>query len=147
MSPIYVDTAAGSDATGSGDQNAPYQTLAHAYFKHGDEIDAQVRKDAGEPFDKPTQSSAKKAKKDAQGLRKKAQKALEAKDKAVAAPKEKVAGERTTVELKEDTSLPPATKVRLCFSPMHMCTKHMIGKDQPLDASERKTRSSLRMGA
>lgn len=107
MAPIYVDLAGGNDETGTGDQNTPYQSLAQALFKHGDDADLQFRKDAAEPYDKPTQSSLKKAKKDAQGKMKKAQKALENKEKVVAVAKEKAA-----IELTEDTSLPTAVKVR-----------------------------------
>lgn len=107
MAPIYVDLVEGNDETGTGDQNTPYKSLAQALFKHGEDADLLVRKDAAEPYDKPTKSSLKSAKKDAQGKAKKAQKALENKEKVVAVAKEKAA-----IELVEDPSLPAAVKVR-----------------------------------
>lgn len=106
MAPIHVDFAGGNDETGTGDQNTPYQTLAQAVFKHGENADLQVRKDTAEPYDKPTQSSLKKAKGGAQGKARKAQKMLESKEKPVAVTKEKPA-----IELTEDPSLPEAVKV------------------------------------
>lgn len=109
MAPIYVDLVGGNDETGTGDQNTPYQSLAQAIFKHGDDVDLQVRKDVSEPFDKPSQSSVKKAKKDAQGKAKKAQKALELKEKAKTVV---AATEKEVIELTEDLSLPKAEKVR-----------------------------------
>ncbi|KAH8115169.1 asparaginyl-tRNA synthetase [Phellopilus nigrolimitatus] len=116
MAPICIDEATGSDEVGTGTQNAPYKTLAYALFKHDAlDLELQVRKDAATPFDKPTDSSLKKAKKGADGLRKKAAKATEiaereAKERAEA---DKKLEESKKIVLVEDESLPKATKAKI----------------------------------
>ena len=114
MTSIYIDETAGSDETGTGTQNEPYKTLAYAVFKHdAPDVQLQIRKDAEAPYDKPTDSSLKKAKKNAEGLRKKAAKAAEiaqreAKERADA---EKRLEESKKNVLVEDESLPKPIKV------------------------------------
>ena len=124
MAPIHVDEATGSDETGKGTPEAPYQSLAFALYTHPDGA-FQIRKDASTPYDEPTQSALKKAKKGADGIEKKKKKAeelaqREAKEKADARErKEKKLEESKKIVLQEDPSLPKATKVRmnrLCHS-------------------------------
>ena len=114
MSQIFIDEANGNDDSGTGTQNEPYKTLAFAVFKH-DEPDVQllVRKDGESPYENPTDSSLKKAKKGAQGLKKKADKAAEiaereAKERAEA---DKKLEESKKIVLVEDESLPALTRV------------------------------------
>lgn len=114
MASVFIDEATGSDETGTGTQNAPYKTLAYALFKHDTpDVQLQTRKDGEAPYDKPTDSSLKKAKKNADGLRKKAAKAAEiaereAKERAEA---HKRLEESKKIVLVEDESLPKAVKV------------------------------------
>ncbi|EJF60667.1 asparaginyl-tRNA synthetase [Dichomitus squalens LYAD-421 SS1] len=118
MAPIYVDEAAGSDDTGKGSQEAPYQSLAFALYTHPDG-QFQIRKDADTPYDEPTQSALKKAKKGADGIEKKKKKAeelaqREAKEKAEARErKEKKLEESKKIVLQEDPGLPKATKAKI----------------------------------
>ena len=77
MSAFHVDEAAGSDTAGAGTPDAPYQSIAFALFTHGQDAKVLVRKDANTPYDEPTQSALKKAKKGADGLEKKKKKAEE----------------------------------------------------------------------
>ena len=77
MPSIHVDEVSGSDTSGNGSPDAPYQTIAHALFTHGQDASVLVRKDSGSPYDEPTQSSLKKARKGADGLEKKRKKAEE----------------------------------------------------------------------
>ncbi|KAI0300466.1 asparaginyl-tRNA synthetase [Multifurca ochricompacta] len=69
MASVYVDEAAGSDLTGVGSLDVPYQSIAHALFLHGQTITVR--------YEEPTQSALKKAKKGADGLEKKRRKAEE----------------------------------------------------------------------
>ena len=66
MSTVYVDEASGSDETGKGTQEQPYQTLAFAIFTHGNPK-ILSRKDPAATYEEPTQSALKKAKKGADG--------------------------------------------------------------------------------
>lgn len=119
MAQIYIDEAAGSDESGTGTQNAPYKTLAYALFQHeGSDVELQVRKDAETPFDKPSDSSLKKAKKGADGLRKKQLKEAENAEREAKkrAEVERKLEESKKILLKEDESLPKAIKVCL-FNP------------------------------
>ena len=67
MSSIYVEESTGSDETGKGTQESPYQTLAFALFSHPG-ASVLIRKDATGTYEEPTQSSLKKAKKGAEGM-------------------------------------------------------------------------------
>ena len=113
MAPVYIDEASGNDESGSGTQNAPYKTLSYALYKHSDDAELQVRKDGEAPYDRPSDSSLKKAKKGAEGLRKKAEKEAEnaereAKKKAEV---ERKLEESKKIVFKEDGTLPKAAKV------------------------------------
>ncbi|KAI0067609.1 asparaginyl-tRNA synthetase [Artomyces pyxidatus] len=119
MSTYHVDEAAGSDTTGTGTSDAPYQTIAFAFFTHGQDVKVLVRKDATSPYDEPTQSSVKKAKKNADGLEKKAKKAKELAERDAQAKgeererKEKLLEESKKIQLVEDPSLPAAVKAKI----------------------------------
>ena len=118
MAPYHVDEAIGSDETGKGTSEQPYQSLAFAVYSHPDGPFV-IRKDASTPFDEPTQSALKKAKKGADGIEKKRKKAeelaeREAKESAAAREKrEKKLEESKKIVLVQDPSLPAAVKVRL----------------------------------
>ncbi|KAI0316575.1 asparaginyl-tRNA synthetase [Amylostereum chailletii] len=115
MSTYHVDEAAGSDATGTGTPDAPYQTLAFALFTHGQDSKVLVRKDSTAAYDEPTQSALKKAKKGADGLEKKRKKAEEdTQAKAAEREKrEKVLEESKKIVLVEDLTLPEAIKTKI----------------------------------
>ncbi|TFK50779.1 asparaginyl-tRNA synthetase [Heliocybe sulcata] len=119
MSTFYVDETAGSDAPGNGTEFSPYQSLAFAIFTHGGDVKLLIRKDPNTPYDEPTQSSLKKAKKGAEGLEKKRKKAeelaeREAKEGAAEKEKrEKLLEESKKIQLTEDTSLPAPTKAKI----------------------------------
>ncbi|KAJ7072740.1 asparaginyl-tRNA synthetase [Mycena amicta] len=115
MASIHIDETTGSDTTGTGTPDQPYQTLGFALFKHGASATFLTRKDASSTFEEPTQSSVKKAKKTAEGLEKKAKKAEEA-DRKEAEEKEKrqlVLEQSKKIVLVEDASLPKATKAKI----------------------------------
>ncbi|KAF9268502.1 asparaginyl-tRNA synthetase [Marasmius fiardii PR-910] len=120
MAPIYVDETAGSDTNGNGSEAQPYQTLAYALFVTGSaEASYLIRKDASSPFDEPTQSSLKKARKNADGLEKKRKKQeelaeREAKEKGAEKEKrEKLLEESKKIVLVEDSSLPHAKQSKI----------------------------------
>ncbi|CDO72589.1 hypothetical protein BN946_scf184985.g8 [Trametes cinnabarina] len=118
MAPIYVDESAGSDETGKGTPEQPYQTLAFALYSHPEEK-FLVRKDPAGTYEEPTQSALKKAKKGADGIEKKRKKAQElaereAKELAEARElREKKLEESKKIVLEEDPSLPTATKSKI----------------------------------
>ncbi|GJE94703.1 asparaginyl-tRNA synthetase [Phanerochaete sordida] len=118
MSTIHVDETTGSDDTGKGTPEQPYQSLAYALFAHAD-AKLLVRKDAAGTYEEPTQSALKKAKKGADGLEKKRKKAEElaerdAKDKKDERERrEKLIEESKKIVLTEDESLPQAKKAKI----------------------------------
>ena len=118
MASVYVDEAAGSDLTGDGSQQAPYQSLAYALFIQGQSAKVLVRKDPNAEYDEPTQSALKKAKKGADGLEKKRRKAEELAERGAQAnndereKREKLLEESKKIQLVEDATLPAAVKVR-----------------------------------
>lgn len=120
MSTIYIDEATGSDTTGQGTEAQPYQTLAFAIFTAAD-AKYSIRKDANTPYDEPTQSAMKKAKKGADGLEKKKKKAeemaeREAKEKGEEREKrERLLEESKNVVLVEDANLSKAIKVLFLY--------------------------------
>ena len=155
MAPIHVEESAGSDETGKGTPEAPYQTLAFAVYSHPEGPYA-IRKDASGTYEEPTQSALKKAKKGADGIEKKRKKAeelaeREAKEKADARErKEKKLEESKKIVLKEDSSLPAAVKVRRAFTssdPASIQPRGRAGKDRKPHPTEDKTRQDLRLGA
>jgi asparaginyl-tRNA synthetase len=114
--PIHIDEASGSDGTGKGTPEHPYQTLGFAFFtKPG--ASYLIRKDPTGTFEEPTQSALKKAKKTAEGLEKKQKKAeelaqREAQERSREQEKrEKLLEESKKIILTEDPSLPQATRV------------------------------------
>ena len=117
MASIYVDEAAGSDLTGDGSQQTPYQSLAFALFTQGQSAKVLVRKDSGAEYEEPTQSALKKAKKGADGLEKKRKKAEELAQQAAQVQseerekRERHLEESKKIRLVEDAALPAAVKV------------------------------------
>ncbi|THH27808.1 hypothetical protein EUX98_g6380 [Antrodiella citrinella] len=118
MSAIHINEAAGSDDTGKGTSDLPYQSLAFALYTHPD-ASYLIRKDATGTFEEPTQSALKKAKKGADGIEKKRKKAeelaeREAKDKKEERERrEKLLEDSKKIVLQEDASLPAAKKAKL----------------------------------
>ncbi|KAI0002416.1 asparaginyl-tRNA synthetase [Russula compacta] len=94
MASLYVDEAAGSDSTGVGSQQAPYQSLAFALFTQGQTANVLVRKDSSAEYEEPTQSALKKAKKGADETR-------------------TTSGESKKIQLAEDATLPAAVKAKI----------------------------------
>ncbi|KAF4621416.1 hypothetical protein D9613_001024 [Agrocybe pediades] len=119
----YIDEAAGSDAAGSGTKEAPYQSLAYAVYKNGGESAQanafQIRKSSEAEYEEPTQSSLKKAKKNAAGIEKKLKKEKElaereAKEKGEEKEKrEKLLEESKKIILEEDANLPKAINAKI----------------------------------
>ncbi|EKM53639.1 uncharacterized protein PHACADRAFT_260100 [Phanerochaete carnosa HHB-10118-sp] len=118
MSTIHVDESIGSDETGKGTPEQPYQSLAFALYTHA-EAKLLVRKDAAGTYEEPTQSALKKAKKGADGLEKKRKKAeelaeREAKEKeGERERREKLIEESKRIVLTEDESLAKAKKAKI----------------------------------
>ncbi|KAJ7270093.1 asparaginyl-tRNA synthetase [Mycena haematopus] len=115
MSAIHIDETAGSDTTGTGTADQPYQSLGVALFKHGAEASFLTRKDMAGTYEEPTQSSAKKAKKTAEGLEKKRKKAgdLERLENEEKEKRQQVLEQSKKIVLVEDASLPKASKAKI----------------------------------
>ncbi|KAF9463562.1 asparaginyl-tRNA synthetase [Collybia nuda] len=119
MAPIHIDETSGSDTTGKGTPDQPYQTLGVALFNHGASESFLTRKDSTAAYEEPTQSSLKKAKKTAEGIEKKRKKQEElaerdAKEKGEERErKEKLLEESKKIVLEEDATLPKATKAKI----------------------------------
>ncbi|GLB37831.1 putative asparaginyl-tRNA synthetase [Lyophyllum shimeji] len=119
MAPIHIDETAGSDTTGNGTPDQPYQSLGFAVFTHGATESFLTRKDPSGTYEEPTQSSLKKAKKTAEGLEKKKKKAeelaaREAKEQGEAKEKrEKLLEDSKKIVLTEDPSLPKSVKSKI----------------------------------
>ncbi len=117
MSAIHIDETSGSDETGKGTPELPYQSLAFAIYTNSASA-YLIRKDPTTAYDEPTQSALKKAKKGADGLEKKRKKAeelaeREAKEKSDERERrERLIQESKKIVLVEDSSLPKAKKVR-----------------------------------
>jgi len=118
MAAIHIDEASGSDGTGTGTPDQPYQTLGFAVFHHGGSQSFLARKNSSGTYEEPTQSSMKKAKKTAEGIEKKRKKQeelaeREAREKGEDREKrEKLLEESKKIVLSEDPALPKAIKVR-----------------------------------
>lgn len=135
MAPIHVDEKAGSDATGKGTPDQPYETLTFALFTHQAEAPQYlIRKDSASTYEEPTQSALKKAKKGADGLEKKRKKAEEiaARDAQVnneeKERREKLLADSKKIVLKEDESLPKATRVRARSLIYYLCFSFLVGE-------------------
>lgn len=120
----HVDETKGSDETGNGSVEAPYQSAVKALQAHGDSVKIQVWKAAaaeGETSGYTAISGAalKKAVKKVGELEKKAKKVAEqaaelaAKEQAAAEERERVLEAAKAVVLKQDPSLPAATKIKV----------------------------------
>ncbi|KAH6885471.1 asparaginyl-tRNA synthetase [Coprinopsis sp. MPI-PUGE-AT-0042] len=122
--PFYIDEAAGSDVTGQGTQQAPYQTLGFALYSQP-EATFLIRKDATVEYAEPTQSSLKKAKKTADGIEKKKKKQEEQEEREKKAKgeekekREKLLEESKKIVLEEDSSLPKAKKSKIAHLEKH----------------------------
>ncbi|KAG6830441.1 hypothetical protein H0H92_000744 [Tricholoma furcatifolium] len=119
MAPIHIDETAGSDTTGTGTPDQPYQSLGYAVFASSATDTFLTRKDPNSTYEEPTQSSLKKAKKTAEGIEKKKKKqeeltARDAKEKGEAKEKrEKLLEESKKITLTEDPALPKAVKAKI----------------------------------
>ena len=117
MSSVHVDETTGSDETGKGTPDQPYQSLAFAIFTNPTAT-LLVRKNADAAYEEPTQSALKKAKKNAEGLEKKRKKAQGLAEREATAKKEererreKQIEESKKIVLTEDANLQQAKKVR-----------------------------------
>ncbi|GJJ68639.1 asparaginyl-tRNA synthetase [Entomortierella parvispora] len=121
----HVDETKGSDDTGNGSVEAPYQSAVKALQAHGNNVSIQVWKvaaaDSGETSGYAAISGAalKKAVKKAAELEKKAKKVAEqaaeqaAKDQAAAEERERVLEAAKKVILVEDPSLPTAARIKI----------------------------------
>ncbi|KAF9004665.1 asparaginyl-tRNA synthetase [Cyathus striatus] len=118
MAPIHVDETSGSDTTGAGAPDSPYQSLGYALFTHPGQA-YLIRKDPTASYEEPTQSSLKKAKKTADGLEKKKKKAEELAEREAReegekrAKREKLLEESKKVVLVEDEALPEAIRSKI----------------------------------
>ncbi|KZS87797.1 asparaginyl-tRNA synthetase [Sistotremastrum niveocremeum HHB9708] len=119
MATIHVDEKSGSDATGTGSPEAPYQTVAHALFTHGHDAKVLTRPDPNSEYDQPSPTAMKKGKKAAEILEKKRKKAEEnaaREDKEKAEEREraeKKIEESKKIILTESPDLPKAIKSKI----------------------------------
>jgi len=121
----HVDETKGSDETGNGSVEAPYLSAVKALQAHGDAVKIQVWKTAAPDSNEtsgyaPISGAAlKKAIKKVGELEKKAKKVAEqaaelaAKEQAATEERERVLEAAKLVVLKEDLSLPTATKIKI----------------------------------
>ena len=122
MSLIYVDEAGGSDTTGDGSLEKPYQSLAQGVYAHSQAV-FRIRKTVDAEYEEPTPTSLKKAKKNAQGIEKKKKKDEEKAERDAEKQREEnekheqLLEESKKIILQEDPALPTATRVsnRLLF--------------------------------
>lgn len=111
MSLIYVETG-GSDTTGHGSLEKPYQSLAQAIYAHGD-AQFKIRKTPNAKYEEPTPTSLKKAKNIARRMEMKADRQHELNEK-MREEEEKRKNrlkDSKTIVLHEDLALPTATRV------------------------------------
>ncbi|KAI9926673.1 hypothetical protein ASPWEDRAFT_46301 [Aspergillus wentii DTO 134E9] len=127
MASIYIDEDVGRDEpTATGSESAPYKTLVHAFLQHPPTEGTQylTRKSQTEPTEegadklqwKPaTKSAIKKATSIFDQRKKKAAKEQELaiRERQEADKRQQVLEEAKKVVIKEDTSLPKPTKIRL----------------------------------
>jgi asparaginyl-tRNA synthetase len=113
---VYVDEAQGSDLTGNGSIDAPFQSAVAGLTAAGLHAIVHSRKTPNDTYEPLGTSALKKAKKTVEINEKKARKADELKAKANAENAERSAKEAKRIEdsknivLEEDPSLPPAIK-------------------------------------
>ncbi|EAU91868.1 asparaginyl-tRNA synthetase [Coprinopsis cinerea okayama7 len=124
MASVYIDEAAGSDTTGTGTIEAPYQTLGFAVYSQPT-ASYLIRKDSAAEYAEPTQSSLKKAKKTAEGIEKKKKKQEELEERERKAKgeekekREKLLEESKKIVLEEDPALPKAPKAKITHLEKH----------------------------
>src|ERR1700761_1215600 len=127
MSAIHVDDKAGSDTTGSGTPESPYQSLACAILTHGQSSTFLTRPDPSAKYEEPSPTALKKAKKNAEILEKKKKKdeeraVREQKEKAEEKERtEKRLDESKAIVLVDDSSLPKPVKVSITLTPLCAC--------------------------
>ncbi|KAF9204622.1 hypothetical protein BGZ49_005079 [Haplosporangium sp. Z 27] len=121
----HVDETKGSDETGNGSAEAPYQSAVKALQAHGESVKIQVWKAATAGTDETSGyvaisgAALKKAVKKVGELERKAAKAAEqaaeqaAKDKAAADERDRTLEAAKLIVLKQDPSLPAATKIKI----------------------------------
>ncbi|KAG0227667.1 hypothetical protein BGW41_003710 [Actinomortierella wolfii] len=119
----YVDETKGSDETGTGAADKPYQSAVKALQTHGNNIKIQVMKAGDETtpagYADISGAALKKAIKKVAELEKKAKKAAEqaagqaAKEKAEAEERERLLEAAKKIVLVEDASLPKAEKIKI----------------------------------
>ncbi|KAG8716848.1 hypothetical protein FRC08_008685, partial [Ceratobasidium sp. 394] len=110
---VYVDEAAGSDDKGDGAETSPYATPITALGgPHGVEVAIFIRKSPADEYAPISGAALKRAKKGLEQLKEKAKKADAAAAKAEQdrLREEKKLEESKKIVIKEDTSLPPATR-------------------------------------
>ncbi|KAK9721546.1 asparagine--tRNA ligase [Basidiobolus ranarum] len=116
---VFVDEVNGSDETGNGSQEAPFQTPVVALQKGGDNATVKVQKTSEEGYKDISGAALKKAKKKVEELQRKAKKADEQQkseaDKvaARAAEEAKRIEESKQIVLTQDPSLPEAEKIKI----------------------------------
>ncbi|KAG0301706.1 hypothetical protein BGZ98_008119 [Dissophora globulifera] len=121
----YVDETKGSDETGNGSVETPYQSPVQALLVHGKDVKIHVWKVAAADSDEVSgytlisPTALKKAVKKLAEVEKKAKKMAEqaaeqaAKDQAAAEERERVLEAAKQVVLTEDASLPKATSIKI----------------------------------
>jgi asparaginyl-tRNA synthetase len=110
---VFVDGDKGKDEAGRGGKDAPFETAGFAVYSSGESTPIVVVKDG--QMDLISASALKKAKKNADGIAKKAEKAAKAAEQQTAKDAEeakKIEASKNVV-IKEDASLPKATKIKL----------------------------------
>ncbi|KAG9081409.1 hypothetical protein FS749_007680 [Ceratobasidium sp. UAMH 11750] len=113
---VYVDEAAGSDDKGDGAETSPYATPITALGgPHGVEVAIFIRKSPADEYAPISGAALKRAKKGLEQLKEKAKKADAAAAKAEQdrLREEKKLEESKKIVIKEDTSLPPATRTKI----------------------------------
>jgi asparaginyl-tRNA synthetase len=121
MATIHVDEKTGSDITGDGTTDLPYQTLAFALFNHSTGSQFLIRKDSSAIYEEPTQSALKKAKKGADGIEKKRKKQEELAEREAEEKKEekdrrdRMLQESKKIVLVDDGTLPEAVRVSISY--------------------------------
>ena len=113
---VYIDDAKGSDETGNGSQESPYQSAAYAFYTSKvdeSKLALYVFKDS--EYELITASALKKAKKGADGLVKKAEKALKQEEllKQRQLEEAKKMEASKSIVLKLDESLPAASLIKI----------------------------------
>lgn len=116
---LYICEETGSDDSGQGTSESPLLTAVTALTKGAPQASILFRKKVAEEYAALGTSALKKARKTIEINEKKAQKAREAEAKSATLDQEKATKDANRLEdskkivLTEDTSLPPATKVRI----------------------------------